>query len=151
MVAQTPFAAMTASQANTNQLILGEATRTIDARFRLSLPPEMAVLLAAEKGDCILAKERPGCLSLWNAATWQTRLDEGVGVVVSKIVARRLDTQTGPGSATRPIAVDTAPTGATGRPRPIGGAGRVSRVFGRGGRRDGDGHRRRRVRRNLAP
>ena len=82
---------MSASQANTNQLILGEATRTIDARFRLSLPPEMAELLAADKGDCILAKERPGCLSLWNAATWQTRLDEGVQLVVSKILARRLD------------------------------------------------------------
>jgi len=91
MVARMPLAAMSASQAKTNQLILGEATRTIDARFRLSLPPEMAALLAAEKGNCILAKERPGCLSLWNAATWQVRLEEVVGLVVSKIVARRLD------------------------------------------------------------
>jgi transcriptional regulator MraZ len=82
---------MSASQANSNQLILGEATRTIDTRFRLSLPPEMVVLLAADKGDCILAKERPGCLSLWNATIWQTRLEEGVGLVLSKILARRLD------------------------------------------------------------
>jgi MraZ protein len=74
-----------------NQLILGEATRTLDARFRLSLPPELVALLAAEKGDCILAKERPGCLSLWNAATWKSRLDEGVQLVVRKILARRLD------------------------------------------------------------
>jgi MraZ protein len=74
-----------------SELILGEATRTVDGRFRLSLPPEMAVLLAADKGDCILAKERPGCLSLWNAATWQSRLDEGVQLVTSKILARRLD------------------------------------------------------------
>jgi MraZ protein len=82
---------MSASQANTNQLILGEATRTIDARYRLSLPPEMAAMLAVDKGDCILAKERPGCLSLWNSDTWQTRLEQGVQLVVSKIVARRLD------------------------------------------------------------
>lgn len=82
---------MSASQAKTNPLILGEATRSIDARFRLSLPPEMAAMLAAEKGDCILAKERPGCLSLWNAATWHARQDEGVQLVVSKILARRLD------------------------------------------------------------
>jgi MraZ protein len=86
---------MSAPQANSNQLILGEATRTIDTRFRLSLPPEMAHQLAAGKGNCILAKERPGCLSLWNAATWQTRLDEGVQLVVSKILARRLDTKLG--------------------------------------------------------
>jgi MraZ protein len=82
---------MSASHANLNQMILGEATRTIDSRYRLSLPPEMATLLAAAKGNCILAKERPGSLSLWNAATWQTRLDEGVQLVVSKILARRLD------------------------------------------------------------
>jgi MraZ protein len=82
---------MSALHANSNQLILGEATRTIDSRYRLSLPPEMAILLAAAKGNCILAKERPGCLSLWNAATWQARLDEGVQLVVSKILARRLD------------------------------------------------------------
>ena len=74
-----------------NELILGEATRTIDGRYRLSLPPELAGPLAAEGGDCILAKERPGCLSLWNAAVWQSRLDEGVQLVVSKILARRLD------------------------------------------------------------
>ena len=90
-----PLAAMSASHANSNQLILGEATRTIDSRFRLSLPAEMANLLAAAKGNCILAKERPGCLSLWNAATWQSRLDEGVQLVVSKILARRLDTRLG--------------------------------------------------------
>ena len=82
---------MSAPQAKTNQLILGEATRTIDARFRMSLPPEMAAMLAADKGNCILAKERPGCLSLWNAATWEARLEEGVQLVVSKIIARRLD------------------------------------------------------------
>jgi MraZ protein len=74
-----------------NELILGEATRVIDGRYRLSLPPDMAGMLAAEKGDCVLAKERPGCLSLWNAATWQSRLDEGVQLVTSKILARRLD------------------------------------------------------------
>jgi transcriptional regulator MraZ len=92
-LAKTPLAAMSASHANSNQLILGEATRTIDSRFRVSLPPEMASLLAAAKGNCILAKERPGCLSLWNAATWQTRLEEGLQLVLSKILARRLDTR----------------------------------------------------------
>ena len=93
MVAKTSLAAMSASQANSNPLILGEATRTIDARFRLSLPPELAAMLATGGSECVLAKERPGCLSLWNATTWQTRLDEGVGLVVSKILARRLDTR----------------------------------------------------------
>jgi MraZ protein len=74
-----------------NELILGESTRTIDGRYRLSLPSDLIEMLAAEKGDCILAKERLGCLSLWNAATWQSRLEEGVQLVTSKILARRLD------------------------------------------------------------
>ena len=41
--------------------------------------------------NCILAKERPGCLSLWNAATWSEKLDAGVELVRSKIKAGRLE------------------------------------------------------------
>ncbi len=75
------------------QLILGEATRVMDDRYRLSIPLELLDALAAPQGDCILAKERPGCLSLWSATTWPTRLEESVKVVQSKILARRLDTE----------------------------------------------------------
>ncbi len=74
-----------------DKLILGEATRTLDERYRLSVPPEMADALATDGGRLILAKERPGCLSLWNDTTWRARLEEGVGLVEQKILARRLD------------------------------------------------------------
>ena len=74
-----------------DKLILGEATRTLDERYRLSLPTELFETLAAEGGRCILAKERPGALSLWNAAIWQERINEGVGLIGQKILARRLD------------------------------------------------------------
>ena len=73
------------------RLILGESTRTLDPRYRLSIPPELAELLVPEGGECILAKERPGCLSLWNVATWQGRLDAGIQLVESKIEAGRLE------------------------------------------------------------
>src|SRR5882757_9344799 len=73
------------------RLILGEATRTLDERFRLSVPPEMTEAIAADDGQCILAKERPGCLSLWNEGTWQARLDAGIQLVESKIEAGRLE------------------------------------------------------------
>jgi MraZ protein len=72
-------------------LILGEATRTLDERYRLSLPQELADAVAAAEGKCILAKERPGCLSLWNAVNWQERMNEGIGLIGQKILARRLD------------------------------------------------------------
>lgn len=71
--------------------ILGEFQRTLDERFRLSVPPELAVRLAKEGEDCVLAKERTGCLSLWNAAVWQARLSQGLGVVQSKMKAGKLD------------------------------------------------------------
>jgi MraZ protein len=71
-------------------LILGEFRRTLDDRFRLSIPPELIDPLAAAGQDCILAKERPGCLSLWNAAEWQAKLDSGVRLVESKMQAGRL-------------------------------------------------------------
>jgi MraZ protein len=73
------------------RLILGESTRTLDPRFRLSIPPELAETLAPEGGECILAKERPGCLSLWNLEVWKARLDAGVQLVESKIEAGRLE------------------------------------------------------------
>jgi MraZ protein len=71
-------------------LILGEAVRTLDERFRLNVPGELADVLAAEKGECILAKEMPGCLSLWSAAEWRQLIQEGVRIVEAKILAGRL-------------------------------------------------------------
>ena len=73
------------------RLILGEIARTLDPRYRLSIPPELAASLGGDGADCILAKERPGCLSLWSVANWQTRLDDGVRLVESKIDAGRLE------------------------------------------------------------
>jgi MraZ protein len=73
------------------RLILGEAVRTLDDRFRLSIPSELADALAGESADCILVKERPGCLSLWSGTNWQKRLDDGVGLVESKIEAGRME------------------------------------------------------------
>lgn len=77
--------------AGPSQLILGEHQRRLDDRYRLSIPSEMSELLASDAGDCILAKERPGCISLWSAPTWQTKLDEGVDLIKQKIQAGRLD------------------------------------------------------------
>ena len=74
-----------------DELILGEATRTIDDRYRLSLPKELIAPLVARGEDCILAKERPGCLSLWNLENWQNKLDQGVQLVRGKIEAGRLE------------------------------------------------------------
>lgn len=75
-------------------LLLGEVTRTLDDRFRLSLPSELVTGLVAEGSkspSCLLAKERPGCLSLWNLQRWQKQLDDGVALVKSKIEAGKLD------------------------------------------------------------
>lgn len=73
------------------EFILGEFPRTLDDRHRLSIPSELADPLSAAGADCILAKERPGCLSLWNAANWQQRLDAGVELIKNKIRANRLE------------------------------------------------------------
>ncbi len=72
------------------EFLIGEFQRTVDDRFRLSIPNELADSLAAESPQCILAKERPGCLSLWNASLWQARLNEGVELVKQKMRAGKL-------------------------------------------------------------
>lgn len=82
-------------------LILGEHGRTLDERYRVAIPLEMCELLSAQGNDeepgkeCILAKERVGCLSLWNTATWQEKLDDGIQLVKGKIKAGRLEGKTG--------------------------------------------------------
>jgi MraZ protein len=71
--------------------ITGEERRTLDERFRLTLPPEMAAAVTDDAGQSLLTKERAGCLSLWRAADWQARLDAGVQLIHQKIHAGRMD------------------------------------------------------------
>ena len=78
-----------------SEFLLGEFQRTLDDRYRLSVPHELGSLLAAESADCILAKERPGCVSLWATAAWQTRLDEAVELVRRKMVSGKLEGRIG--------------------------------------------------------
>ena len=49
---------------NAQEFLLGEFQRTLDDRYRLSIPNELGDALVAESTDCILAKERPGCLAV---------------------------------------------------------------------------------------
>lgn len=75
--------------------ITGEFKRVIDERFRITLPPELAEPIADVEGDTILAKERYGCLSLWRAADWQQRIDDGVGLIRQKIQTGRMEQKWG--------------------------------------------------------
>ena len=72
---------------NPRQLILGEFSCTLDERFRLSIPQELAELLTADNPRCILAKERSGCLSLWNAEAWETKLNARIKLLEQKLQA----------------------------------------------------------------
>src|SRR2546423_72100 len=75
---------------DSSEFILGEYHRTLDERFRLTLPPELVEALGAGE-ECVLAKERLGCLSLWNARTWKARLSAGVDLVQAKMRAGKLE------------------------------------------------------------
>ena len=56
------------------ELLLGEFRRTLDERYRLAIPDEFRGLL--DLGDeCVLAKERVGCISLWNPDVWQAKVN----------------------------------------------------------------------------
>jgi MraZ protein len=68
-------------------LLIGEFARTLDGRFRLAIPPELATPLLAAGSKLVLAKERAGCLSLWSAAMWKPRIDAAVDVVRTKLRA----------------------------------------------------------------
>ena len=70
--------------------ITGEVRRTLDDRFRVSLPAEMAEAVTDDNGQTIISKERFGCVSLWRAADWQERIDAGVALIRQKIEAGRM-------------------------------------------------------------
>ena len=75
---------------NRDGLYFGEWNRSLDERFRLSLPMEWVAELAGKTGQCVLAKERPGCVSVWNRQLWDSWLTGGVSLVRSKIRSGRL-------------------------------------------------------------
>jgi len=75
----------------TDSLITGEVKRTLDERYRLSLPPEMAEAVTDEAGLTIMVKERAGCLSLWKAADWQKRQDDGLTIIQQKMSSGRME------------------------------------------------------------
>ncbi len=78
------------SPAASEALFLGEWIRSLDERHRFSLPPEMASPLTGDASECLLAKERPGCISLWNPHTWRCWMAGGVDLVAGKITSGRL-------------------------------------------------------------
>jgi MraZ protein len=69
------------------RLILGEFCATLDERFRLSIPHDLTDLLGPDQARCILAKERAGCLSLWNANAWEARLNARIKLLEQKLQA----------------------------------------------------------------
>ncbi len=77
------------------EFILGEFHRTLDERFRLSIPAELVEALGSTNDQYILAKERLGCLSVWNAQTWDRRLSDGVQLIQGKVRAGRLQDHLG--------------------------------------------------------
>ncbi len=64
-----------------NTFILGEFRRTIDDRFRLSLPSELVEPLLGQQKECVIAKERPGAISVWNSKDWQDKLTTDVSAI----------------------------------------------------------------------
>jgi MraZ protein len=69
----------------------GEFTRTLDERYRLSIPQELADALSKHGADCALVKERAGCLSVWPIAAWRQRLQSAVDLLQAKMKAGKLE------------------------------------------------------------
>lgn len=71
-------------------LLIGEFRRTLDDRYRVTIPQELLRALE-NSGGGILVKERPGALSLWGTTHWQERFERGVRLIESKLEAGRLE------------------------------------------------------------
>jgi len=63
------------------EFILGEFSCRMDPRYRLSLPDGFFNALTKKSTRCMLAKERPGCISLWSMEAWQTTVNDRVELI----------------------------------------------------------------------
>jgi transcriptional regulator MraZ len=79
--------------AGAHDFLQGEFCRTLDERFRLSIPQELADALANHGPDFVLVKERAGCLSLWPATAWRQRMETSVELLQAKLRAGKLDSR----------------------------------------------------------
>jgi MraZ protein len=77
------------------EIILGEFQCTLDARYRVSVPGELSRLLKIPSPQCTLAKERPGCISLWNSQVWRAKVDVRVDLAKQKVRAGMHDDNIG--------------------------------------------------------
>lgn len=73
------------------KLILGEFSRKLDDRYRLSLPMEFNETFRPESGNCVIVKERAGCVSLWEQTAWQEEMNTRVEIVQRRIQLRDLN------------------------------------------------------------
>jgi len=71
-------------------LILGEIRRSMDDRFRVSIPMELVEKLNLDGEAAVIVKERPGCLSLWRADAGKAQLDSNLQIIESKLRANRM-------------------------------------------------------------
>ena len=84
---------MTDSKQKETRLILGEFNRRIDQRFRFSIPGELLEAIGHDPKEMVLAKERPGCISLWDPATWESKLEARMDLIEKKIQLGDFDRQ----------------------------------------------------------
>ena len=71
-----------------NQFVVGEFRRSMDERYRISIPNELYEdLKQDDDSSCILAKERSGALSLWRAEDWSEKLNDDVELIKAEIKA----------------------------------------------------------------
>ncbi len=77
--------------AGDSKLILGEFSKRLDDRFRLSLPSEFSEQFQPESGNCVIVKERSGCVSLWDQKIWQEEMDTRIEIVQAKLKLRDLN------------------------------------------------------------
>jgi MraZ protein len=81
------------SMPDPEQFILGEFRRTLDDRYRVAIPGPLAEGLTDRQPECILAKERAGCLSLWNAVAWRSKLDDRIDLIRKRLRLGDLEKQ----------------------------------------------------------
>jgi len=72
------------------QFLRQEARATLDDRYRVTIPAPLIAARLPRPQKCVLVKERPFCVSVWDAETWQEETETAISLVEQKMASHRL-------------------------------------------------------------
>jgi len=72
------------------QFLRREYRGSLDDRYRITLPEPLLTAVIEDRERCVLVKERPYSISVWDEDVWNAEMESGISLVEAKLARSRL-------------------------------------------------------------